>query len=146
IDANTYSFNYTDADGGLVNASSAATGGGAAVVVTVPAVGGGQATIAPQNPFAAGSINGTGGAGFGTGTWGTGEFGSPSKEDFFPRTWSLAPLGQWLLANPRGAGIYAWKNDAGAPAEPVPNSPRQVTAMLVGPNDEIFALGCNEMV
>lgn len=146
IDANTYTFNYTDADGGLVNASSAATGGGAAVVVTVPAVGGGEATIAPQNAFSAGSTNGTGGAGFGTGTWGTGEFGSPSKEDFFPRTWSFAPLGQWLIGNPRGAGIYVWKNDAGTRAAPVPNSPRQVTAMLVGPNDEVFAFGCNEMV
>lgn len=140
VDANSYTISTT------TNASGAGSGGGASVVVTVPATGGGTPTIAPQNPFQAGSIDGAGGAGFGTGSYGVGVYGSPSEEDFYPRTWAFSSLGQWLVANPRGGTIYAWKNDQNTVAAPILNAPRQVTCALVGPNDEVFAFGCNEMV
>jgi len=114
------------------NASSTATGGGSAVVV------------APQNPFQAGQIDGTGSSGYGTGGYGIGGFGEPSSTDFFPRTWSMGAWGQNLIACPRFGTIYAWTNDLGADAQPLANAPRQVTHMLVAGTRQIFALGCNE--
>lgn len=116
------------------NATSTATGGGSAV------------TIAPQNPFIDGQIDGTGGAGIGTGGYGVGAYSTPSTADYFPRTWALAAWGQNLLANPRGGPIYGWTNDTAQIAAPLANSPRQVTHMLVAPQEFAFALGCNDEV
>lgn len=139
IDANSYSFRFTS------NASSTATGGGAAVVVTVPATGGGSVVkSAPQTALAVGSIDGTGGAGFGTGSFSTGTFSSPSTADYFPRTWSLSAWGENLIATPRNGAIYAWSNDTATIAAPLLNSPQQVTASIVSTKDQVFALGCNE--
>jgi len=138
IDANSYRINAGS------NASSTASGGGAAVTATVPGAGGGNVTITPQEAFAAGAIDGTGGAGFGTGTYSTGTYSSPSTADYFPRTWSLAAYGENLIANPRGGAIYAWTNDTATVAAPLKNAPRQVTAALVSTKDQVFALGCNE--
>lgn len=114
------------------NAGSTATGGGSAV------------KIAPQVAFADGTVDGTGQSGYGTGAFGIGGYGSPSTEEYFPRTYSLAAWGENLLANPRGGAIHAWTNDTGVVATPLLNSPRQVTFMLVAPQDQVFALGCNE--
>lgn len=146
-DANAYSFTFRNAEGQPQTAGATATGGGAAVTIALEPTGGGPGVVvAPQRPFQAGSAHGAGGAGFGTGSWSTGDYGSPSEEDYFPRTWSFSALGQQLIANPRGGAVYLWKNQPGTPAEPVANAPRQVTCALAGPNDEIFALGCNEEV
>ena len=128
IGADSYSYVFGSPAG------STATGGGAAVV------------IAPQKAFAAGAVDGTGGAGYGTGTYSTGGYSEPSTTDFFPRTWSLAAFGQNLLANPRSGTIYAWTNNTAAPAAPLLNAPRNCTSMLVAPQDMVFALGCNEEV
>lgn len=123
---------YTYAFGS--NATSTASGGGAAVVV------------APQRAFQAGSIDGTGGAGYGTGAYSVGGYSEPSTADYFPRTWSFGAFGEELIANPRGGALYAWDNDLGAPATPLLNAPRNCTFALIAPQDMIFALGCNEEV
>jgi hypothetical protein len=140
INANSYRYTFTS------NATSDATGGGAAVVVTVPATGGGSVTITPQALFAAGQIDGTGSTGYGTGGYGIGGYGEPSETENFPRTWSLGAFGQNLIANPRLGTIYQWLNDTAVAAVPIANAPRQVTAMLIASQDQIFALGCNEEV
>lgn len=94
----------------------------------------------------AGSVDGTGGAGFGTGAYSTGEFSEPSTADYFPRTWSLAAWGQNLVASPRGGKIFKWLNEASTPAIEISNAPAKVSHMLVAPQDQVFALGCNEEV
>lgn len=114
---------------------------------TSTAVGGGAAVASrAQVAFAPGNIDGTGGAGFGTGTFSTGTYSSPSTSDYFPRTWSMGAWGQNLVASPRGGAIHCWTNATGVPAAPLLNSPAQVTCCLVAPQDQIFALGCNEEV
>lgn len=106
--------------------------------------GGDDGVLAPQHAFADGAIDGTGGAGYGTGTYSTGEYSEPSTQDYWPRTWALSTLGQNLIANPRRGAIYQWENDTGTAAAPIQNSPRQVEYALVGPHGEVFAFGCNE--
>lgn len=106
--------------------------------------GGTSGVLAPQEAFATGAESGTGGAGYGTGAYGVGDYSEPSTSDYWPRTWALSPFGQALVANPRGGAVFMWENDTGVVAAPILNSPRQVSYALVGPNDEIFALGCNE--
>ena len=123
VDAYTYTFGS--------NATSTATGGGTGVIVT------------PQVALPAGNIDGTGGAGYGTGTYSTGTYSSPSTTDYFPRTWSLSAWGQNLIANPRNGAIYAWTNNTGSRAVALANAPVQVTYSLVSPTRQVFALGCN---
>lgn len=107
--------------------------------------GGGSAVIAkPNKAFAAGAIDGTGGSGFGTGAWDVGTFGSPSTADYWPRTWSLAAWGGYLVGSPRGGTIHVWQNGTGTPAAPIKDAPARVRAILVSNTDQIFALGCNE--
>ncbi len=95
--------------------------------------------------FVAGNIDGTGTTGWGTGAWGAGGYGEPSLADNFPLTWSLAPFGQTLLANPRGQTIYQWSNNTAVIAAPVTNAPANVIHMLVA-RDFVFAFGCNQEV
>lgn len=116
------------------NATSTASGGGAVVLIT------------PQRAFAAGLVDGTGGQGYGTGAYSTGNYSDPSTADFYPRTWSLGNFGENLIANPRGGTIYAWTNNTGTVAQPLLNAPAKVTASLISPTDQVFALGCNEEV
>ncbi|WP_304171444.1 hypothetical protein [Phenylobacterium aquaticum] len=112
---------------------------------TSTAVGGGSAVASrTQAAFLSGNINGTGGAGYGTGAYSTGTYSSPSASDYFPRTWSLGAWGQNLIASPRGGTIHAWSNVTATPAAPLLNAPAQVTYCLVAPQDQVFALGCNE--
>lgn len=127
-DVNSFVITYT------FPATSTATGGGMAVSCRV------------QAAFAAGNIDGTGGAGYGTGTFSTGTYSSPSTTDYFPRTWSLGAWGQNLIASPRGGTIHCWTNATATPAAPLLNAPAQVTHCLVAPQDQIFALGCSEEV
>jgi hypothetical protein len=116
------------------NATATAAGGGAAVVIT------------PQKAFAAGAVDGTGGAGYGTGAFSTGTYSAPSTADFFPRTWAFAAWGENLMASPRSGAIYGWTNNTATPAAPLLNSPAKVTHMLVATQDQVFALGCNQEV
>lgn len=128
IDADQFSYVFT------APATSAAAGGGAAVV------------IAPRAALAPGAVDGTGGQGYGTGSYSTGHYSAPSAADFFPRTWSLAAFGQTLVANPRGGTIHLWANAAGTVAAPLRNAPARVSVCLVSHTDQIFALGCDEEV
>jgi hypothetical protein len=96
--------------------------------------------------LAPGAVDGTGGAGYGTGVYSAGLYGEPSTDILFPRTWSLSAYGQSLIANPRGAGIYQWNNVTGTPAAIVANAPTNVTAALVTYTRQIMAFGCNEEI
>ena len=122
----TWSFTFGSA------ATSTATGGGSAVTVT------------PQYAFQPGQIDGTGGAGYGTGSYGVGAYGSPSTTEYFPRTWSLSAYGEYLIANPRDGAIFWWQNNTGAVATPIDNSPAKVTYALAMPQRQIMAFGCSE--
>lgn len=103
------------------------------------------ATITPVG-LAAGAVDGTGGAGYGTGTYGTGDYSEPSLIDYYPRTWALAAWGENLLASPRGGTIYKWENVMATVAAEITNAPDQIQHMLVTPQRQIMALGCNEEV
>lgn len=72
--------------------------------------------ITPSSGFTEGLEDGTGGQGYGTGTYGTGLYSQPSTGDYFPLTWSKANYGQTLLANPRNQTIFQWSNDGAVPA------------------------------
>lgn len=113
------------------NATGTATGGGSAVTVT------------PQRAYTGGAIDGTGGSGYGTGTYSTGYYSAPSTAAFYPMTWSLANYGESVIANPRGGTIYWWQNDTGVDAAPLDNAPAQVNYALVAPTRQIMAFGCN---
>lgn len=114
------------------NATSTASGGGSVVVAT------------PQRAWVGGAIDGAGSAGYGTGSYGAGGYGQPSATDYFALTWSLAPWGQKLLANPRNQTLHLWSNSTGTPAQPIQNAPAQVTYALTTSQRFIFALGCNQ--
>lgn len=96
--------------------------------------------------FVQGDINGSGGAGYGTGYYGYSTYGQPSAIDTFPLTWSLANYGESLMANPRGQTIFWWENNTATPAAPLTNAPEQVTYMLVTYTRQVMAFGCNEEV
>lgn len=114
------------------NATGTATGGGSAINVT------------PQRAWQGGAINGTGTAGWSTGTYGTGDYSEPSTSEYFPLTWSLDNWGESLMANPRGQTIHWWQNDTGAKAAPLKNAPAEVTFMAVAYTRQVMAFGCNE--
>lgn len=132
--------------------STVANAGGAAVTWALPAnannnsAGVGPAiTVQNNTPWVPGQIDGTGGAGYSTGAFGIGTYGTPSLDDYFPLTWSLAAFGGDLLANPRGKTIYTYK--VGDPrAVPLANAPRRVTYMTVAPSRQVLAFGCNQSV
>ncbi|WP_454762353.1 hypothetical protein [Caulobacter segnis] len=113
------------------NATSTSTGGGSDV------------TITPQRAWTGGAIDGTGGAGYGTGTYSTGYYSAPSTAAFYPATWALSNRGQNVVAAFRGGTIYLWENDTGVKAAPIDNAPAQVTYALVTAQRQIMALGCN---
>jgi hypothetical protein len=96
--------------------------------------------------FVAGAIDGTGGAGYGTGTYGTGTYGSPSTADYWPLTWSLSSYGGTMIANPRGQGIFQWNNVTATPAIPLTNAPAVCTYALSLPQRQVMAFGCNEEI
>lgn len=131
-------FGWTDASGDL----SFAFGTHATLEVWT---GGALFTITPAG-LAPGSVDGTGGAGFGTGAFSTGQYSEPSLGEYFPRSWSLAAWGRTLVASPRGGGLFGWENTTASPAALVANAPAKISHMLVAPTDQIFALGCNEEV
>lgn len=94
--------------------------------------------------LSAGAEDSAMGPGFGTGDFGEGEYGIGDSSSYFARTWSLQAWGQWLLANPRGDTIYVWQGDTSQPAEAIANAPDQVNTILVTPDQQVLALGCNE--
>ena len=127
VDVDHYTFTF-----GSNATSTVAAGGGSGVIVT------------PQVTLPAGNINGTGGAGYGTGTYSTGTYSTASTVDYFPRTWSLSTWGQELIANPRNGAIYNWTGNTGTPAIALTNAPPQVTYAFTSQSRQVFALGCNQ--
>ena len=67
--------------------------------------GGSAVTVTPQYAFQPGQIDGTGGAGYGTGSYGVGAYGSPSTTGISPH---VVPerLRGYLIANPRDGAIF----------------------------------------
>ncbi len=100
--------------------------------------------ITPSSGFTAGQIDGTGSAGFGTGAYGIGGYGEPSATDYFPLTWSHGAWGQKLLSSPRDQTLFEWSNNTAVVAAAIANAPDNITYMLVSPQFQVFALGCNE--
>lgn len=129
VNDNSYTFTFTSP------ATSTVAGGGGSAVA-----------IAPQQAFVAGAVDGAGGSGYGTGSYGVGEYSEPSTAEFYPRTWALSAFGENLVASPRGGTVHLWANNTGSNAAPLANAPRNATHMVVAPQDQIFALGCNEEV
>lgn len=77
--------------------------------------GPGGGTVDYEYFLAPGQVDGLGGLGYGTGGYGSGGYGSSaSGYVLYPRTWSLHPWGQNLLANPRGGGLYEWAPNTSA--------------------------------
>lgn len=107
-------------------------------------LGGLLADITPTADFTPGAEHGAGGPGYGSGDFGEGDFGEGSGSDYFPLTWSLANWGENLLANPRQQSIFVWTNDTGVEAVRIANAPDNVMAMLVTPERQVLAFGCNE--
>jgi hypothetical protein len=92
--------------------------------------GGGLSDVTPVG-LAAGSQDGTGAAGFGTGAYGVGTFGTASNVEYFPRTWSIANWGEYMLASPRGGTLYEWTGNTATPAAAVTGAPARIGCMWV---------------
>ncbi len=92
-----------------------------------------QVDITPS-AFVDGQIDGTGGAGYGTGAFGVGDYGEPSLTAYFPLTWSFGSRFGELFANPRGQGI----------AVPLTNAPAACNFILTTWTAQIMALGCTD--
>jgi hypothetical protein len=60
--------------------------------------------------------------------------------------WSLQTYGDILLANFPGNPLYQWQLNTAVDATEVTQSPDNITAILVTPERQVLALGCNEEV
>lgn len=129
---------WTDHGGGLQLAFGTHT--------DLQVLGGGVLSRITPVGLEAGPVDGAGGRGFGTGTYSSGAYSTPSLSDYFPRTWSLSAWGEALIASPRGGAIYLWDNDPNQRAKLLAAAPGRVSAMLVSATDQVFALGCEEEV
>ena len=63
---------------------------------------------------------------------------------FSTARWSFANYGDTLIANFSGAKIYQWLLNTATPAAQVTNAPVAVTCILVTPERQLLAFGCNE--
>lgn len=125
VNTSTFTFTYTNG-----SATAAGTGGGTAVVA--------------EYELPPGNVNGLGGPGYGVGGDGLGFFGVSSANVAYPRTWSLANLGQYLLANPRSGLIYEWQLNTAVRAQPLANAPSVVTYMFVTAETFVVAAGAHD--
>lgn len=107
-------------------------------------VGGGLFNITPS-AFVAGNIDGSAGAGYGSGSYGSGPYGTATTDPTYAMTWSLSTYGQTLIANARGQRIWQWSNNTGVIAAPVTNAPAVVTYALVVPQRQLIAFGCTNV-
>ncbi|HYE38226.1 hypothetical protein [Methylocaldum sp.] len=107
--------------------------------------GGELAVITPAG-LSDGEIDATGGVGYGTGTYSTGEYGEPSVVDYYPRSWALATWGENLLASPRGGKLYVWENDTAEVATEITQAPDHFDYMIVTPQRQVMGFGVNEEV
>lgn len=61
-------------------------------------------------------------------------------------TWSLQSYGDTLMAAFNGGKLYQWSNNTAVVAAEIVNAPDQITSMLVTPERQVLAFGCNEEV
>lgn len=83
------------------------------------------------------------GAGYGSGTYSTGTYSNPQLT-YYARTWALDSYGDNLLAVPRGGTLYQWTGNTAAVATEITQAPDVIVHMLVTPERQVLALGCNE--
>jgi len=108
--------------------------------------GGGLYDITPTG-LAHGLADGVGGAGFGTGGFGVGGYSMPSNVEYFPRTWTMAPWGQDLIACPRGGALYHWAaGDTSGKAAPISGAPAQAAGCFVTAERMVVAYGAHDGV
>jgi hypothetical protein len=101
-DANTYTIIAKDTSGDTVTANSSDSGNGGSSTVGTYQINVGLDTY-------------VGSTGWGVNTWGAGGFGSASAISAINqlRLWTNDNFGENLVINPRGAGIYRWKENDG---------------------------------
>lgn len=93
--------------------------------------------IEPGNPYGIVSF-GWGAGGYDVSTWGTPRTGSIL---LFPRNWSLAPFGNYVLAVPFADRLYVWQGNSSVRAVVEPTSPDRIDFMFVTPERFVVALG-----
>lgn len=101
---------------------------------------GGLYDITPVG-LAAGLTSSVGGGGYGTGGYGSGTYGTSVLTETFPRTWSLASWGEYLLASPRGGKLYEWTLNTGTPAAEIVTAPSNMGSMFVTSERIVVACG-----
>jgi len=99
---NTYTFVAKDTDGDTVTANSSDSGNGGSGVDGSYQINVGLDTFVSSS-------------GWGSGTWGANTFGSTNALTATGqlRLWTNDNFGENLMINPRGGGIYRWKQDDG---------------------------------
>lgn len=110
-------------------AASTATGGGSSVIV--------------QNEISVGLGNTAQGHGWGVGSYGNSFYGTPrtTSVTLILRVWSLHAYGEWLLASPRGGGLYVWDPTVGGRAIGLYRAPTELLGFFVTAERYIVALG-----
>jgi hypothetical protein len=96
-------------------------------------VAGGLYDITPSG-LAAGLEDslGVGSGGYGSGTYGSGTFGGAGVlTEVFPRTWSFAAWGEYLIGSPRGQTLYEWQLDTNVIAAAVTGAPTNIGSVFV---------------
>lgn len=124
----------TSANAYTITHSAAASGSGS----------GGGASVAFTYYLASGNADGTGGAGYGTGAYGVGTWGTASTVVYYPRTWTLDNWGENLVACPRGGGIYEWALNTSSPAALVTNAPATAQGVFVTAERILVAYGAHD--
>ncbi len=105
-------------------------------------VGGALFDITPVG-LPAGAEHGVGGPGYGADAYSADTYGT-ARTNYAPRTWSLSTYGETLIASPRDGTIYQWSNNTAARAVAVTGAPANCASVIVTPERQILALGCNE--
>ena len=105
--------------------------------------GGGLYDITPSG-LAAGLVDNAGGSGYGASTYSRGGYGTAATSGFYLRTWSLANWGNNVVANPLGGTLYYWNGNTGSLATSVATAPAAINSILVTPERQVLAFGCNE--
>lgn len=108
---------------------------------TTSATGGG-ASVAYQYLLTPGNADGTGGSGYGTGSYGGGPYGTSSGGGAFLRSWSFDAWGETLIAVPRGGKLHQWSLNATQRALAVNNAPSACTGAFVAPERIAVVYGC----
>lgn len=105
---------------------------------------GGGASVAYTYYLPSGNADGTGGAGYGTGAYGVGTWGTASTVVAYPRTWTMDNWGQNLVACPRGGKLYEWALNTSSPAAVITNAPTTAEGLFVSAERILVAYGAHD--